>query len=67
MQPNPIQPHTDVTWLRDLVLLSEQVRKRVDELDEPIREALNAAYLQSARDALEHRMGVDPIHGPHDG
>lgn len=68
MQGHPIQPHTDVTWFRDVVLLAEKLRKcanELDELDEHIREALNAAYQQGVRDAVEHRTGVDPIHGHH--
>lgn len=63
MQDHPIQPYTDVSWFRDLVL----IRERVDALDEHFREALNAAYQQGVRDAVEHRTGVDPIHGPHNG
>jgi hypothetical protein len=62
VQQDPIQG-TDVSWLADLVVISE----RLDKLDEHIREALNASYLQGVRDAVERRTGVDPIHGPHDG
>jgi hypothetical protein len=63
MPRNPIQSDTDVSWFRDLVV----IRERIDALDDRIREALNAAYAQGVRDATEHRTGVDPVHGPHDG
>jgi hypothetical protein len=57
----------DASWFRDLVLLSEQLRRRLEELDEHIRQALNDAYMQGIRDTVEHRTGVDPVHGPHEG
>jgi hypothetical protein len=73
MQNDPIQAGfhagADITWLRDLVRLREQLRHGIDALDaldDRFREALNDAYMQGVRDAVEHETHVDPIHGRHD-
>jgi hypothetical protein len=69
MRDHPIQPDTDVSWFRDLVRLREQLRHGIDALDaldDRFREALNDAYMQGVRDAVERKTGVDPVHGPHE-
>ncbi len=35
--------------------IREQLRRSIDELDDRFREALNAAYMQGARDAVERQ------------
>jgi hypothetical protein len=65
MPRNPIET-VDASRFRDLVLLSVQLSRPLDELDEHIRQALSDAYAQGVRDATERRAHVDPVHGPHD-
>jgi hypothetical protein len=52
VQHHPIES-VDTSWLRDLVLLSVQLSRQLDELDEHIREAIDAAYMRGVHDATE--------------